>query len=209
MLRSGGSGGPGFKGSKGQVFCCEEDFSTWGPWSFCLYAMCSGCGWPETESLPGVQWCSSGLPICVWGQVVAIWSRRRSPAGPSYSSIEGYCSILCKKWKHTRCLPLSSLCTSIFGNFAVCYMIHMGAIARSTLGSKVCDCSWILFSVQREGKVQSVQGPNAGRQKNGQLKRLPGQVARRVWGIGWRVSVFIKDFGDGSKYFIADHTVLF
>ena len=163
----------------------------------------------ESTRGPMVKCSTSGLPICVWGQVVAIWSRRRSPAGPSYSSIEGYCSILCKTWKHTRCLPLSSLCTSIFDNFAVCNMIHMGAIARSTLGSKVCDCSWILFSVQREGKVQSVQGPNAGRQKNGQLKRLPGQVARRVWGIGWRVSVFIKDFGDGSKYFIADHTVLF
>ena len=66
------------------------------------------------------------------------------------------------------------------------------------------------FYSQCKEKVEckAWQGPNAGRQKNGQLKRLPGQVARRVGGIGWRVSVFIKDFGDGSKYFIAHLTVL-
>ena len=124
----------------------------------------------ESTRGPMVKCSTSGLPICVWGQVVAVWSRRRSPAGPSYSSMEGYCSILCKTGKHTRCLPLSSLCTSICDNFAVCNMIHMGAISRSTLSSKVCDCSWILFSMKREGRVQSVTGAQRRQAKEWAVK---------------------------------------
>ena len=60
------------------------------------------------------------------------------------------------------------------------------------------------FYSQCKEKVEckAWQGPNAGRQKNGQLKCLPGQVARIVWGIGGRrVSLFIKDFVAGFKYF--------
>ena len=85
----------------------------------------------------------------------------------------------------------------------------MGAIAISTRSGKVCDCVYeFYFQCKEKVKCKAWQGPNAGRQKNGQLKCLPGQVARIVWGIGRRVSVFIKDFGAGSKYFIGDLTFL-
>ena len=87
----------------------------------------------------------------------------------------------------------------------------MGAIAKSTRSGKVCDCV-IEFYSQCKEKVEckAWQGPNVGtgRQKNGQLKCLPGQVARIVWGIGRRVSVFIKDFGAVSRYFVGELTFL-